>query len=54
MDAQDILSSTQKLKKGGYALQPVKGPQTYGKFIHFSVDTLINKIWLKKVWLCTG
>ena len=33
-----------KAKKGGYALQPVKGPPTYGTFIQFNVATLINKI----------
>ena len=33
-----------KAKKGGYALQPVKGPPTYGTFIQFNVVTLINKI----------
>ena len=33
-----------KAKKGGYTLQPVKGPQTYGTFILFNVATLINKI----------
>ena len=44
MDAQDILSSARKLKKGGCALQPVKGPPTYGTFIQFNVVTLINKI----------
>ena len=33
-----------KAKKGGYALQPVKGPSTYDTFILFNVATLINKI----------
>ena len=33
-----------KAKKGGYALQPVKGRPTYEMFIHFNVATLINKI----------
>ena len=33
-----------KAKKGGYALQPVKGPPTYGTFIQFNIATLINKV----------
>ena len=33
-----------KAKKGGYALQPVKSPPTYGTFIQFNIPTLINKI----------
>ena len=33
-----------KAKKGGYALQPVKSPPTYGTFIQFKIPTLINKI----------
>ena len=33
-----------KAKKGGYAVQPVKGPPTYGTFIQFNLATLINNI----------
>ena len=32
-----------KAKKGGYPLQPVSGPPTYGTFIQFNVATLINR-----------